>query len=109
MICTECLDTMPESPTIRYLLENSKRLSVGDMHWRIDKGFIEAAIEEGCDPCLCHFCEKPIRPRHVITISRTDRETGSPENPVVAAVVHAGCASQPCMNKEDWGKKHAKS
>lgn len=106
-LCRECLART--KPTLEYLLYRAVPVvAEGGLAWRVDEGFIEAAIREGCDPCLCHACERPILPGQVISLGMVSNPDGDPSNPNVAAITHLECSELPMGNKTEWRKKHGR-
>jgi len=106
-VCRGCISKMKYSPVVSYLIERGKnRLDLKGPAWTVDQGFLDAAISEGCDPPLCHACERPLRIGEAIGIAMVGSPDGDPRNANVAAIAHYACSGRTVQNMTDWRKKH---
>jgi len=100
-VCQECINEKG-SPVARYLTGRQ----TGPLLWTVDDGFLRAAISEGCDPPLCHACERPLGLGQKISLAQVANPDGNPRNPNVAAIAHIECCLNKVPNMTAWRKKH---
>lgn len=100
-VCDDCI-AKNRSPVFRYMMKRAD----GRLKWTVDEGFLRAAVSEGCDPPLCHACEKPLLLGQKISLAAVKDPDGDPKNPNAAAIAHVACSGRMVPNLTEWRKRH---
>lgn len=76
--------------------------------YEVDRPMLAAAKREGCDPCLCHVCEKPFLVGQRATWAQMRRPVKTPEGAIVTAFSHYDCRRRFPVDPFLWRRKYGR-